>query len=493
MKVLFVATEISPFIKVGGLGDVVGSLPIALSQQGLQMSVIVPYYKKNIIVEPSKFAKKVASQSDTFSIEFDDRKEHIKPVAYNYQGVEIIFLENQHYFGNYSKIAIANDQEEVDQYAFFSQAVVNWLIKNLARNFEIIHLHDWHTGLIPNLYRRQAIGLEKARPKFIFTIHNLGYHGFSAVDLVKRMNLDIKQFNQDPYFDFDARSDNQLDLLLEGLLTADFITTVSPNYAREILTPEYCEGFCDLLEIRQPRMAGILNGIDYQTWDPHTDPAIWTQYSAEFPSAQIAASKVQNKVKLADKLGLTRKPESALLGYVGRLDSAQKGLDILYETLPRYLSTCEDRFVMLGMGESYWEDRFHKLAESNPDQISINTIFNEDLAHQIYAASDLMLIPSKYEPCGLVQMIAMRYGSLPLVRATGGLKDSVTNNQDGFVFQQYNSGVFLSHLHGALEMYRTNKEKWSVMIKAAMEKDFSWNNSARKYKDLYARVVAIKH
>jgi len=479
MEVLQVATEMYPFFKIGGLGDVIGSLPLKLSEQGLDVVVVIPLYKE---IDRNRF--NIRESEESFSVYFNGKVREVSVFSSGALPVPVYFLSNPEYIDQYNKVAIAGNQAEVNHYAFFSRAVVEW-IGRTKRHFDIIHLHDWHVGLVPRLYwYTHPCG---DRPKFIFTIHNLGYHGFSETSLVKRLGIkDLQRVKDDPYFDFDAREDDQLDLLLQGLLTADFVTTVSPTYAKEIQTPAYCEGLCDVLRIRSDRLRGILNGINYRIWNPAQDQHIYHCYDLE----SVETGKLENKSCLQQDLGLSDH-NVPLIGSVGRLDPGQKGLDLLCSVLEALLDKQDlsFQFVLLGDGDSEWARRLEQLAIGRTSRVSVNITYDETLAHRIYAASDIMLIPSRYEPCGLVQMIAMRYGAIPVVRATGGLNDTVEDLKSGFVFKEYEVGPFMKKVAQALSIYLQDQKQWNRMIQVAMVTDFSWEHPAREYRELYEELL----
>ena len=491
MKILFVATEMAPLVKVGGLGDVIGSLPKELKKNGVDVSVVIPYY--NTI----KLGKKTPDKSYSFS--FDDTKHTIELFSTEVDGVPVYLLANDKWISSFEKVAIENSQREVNHYAFFSKAVVEALGQKKIGPFSLVHLHDWHVGLVPHLFKLTYPQITP--PVFLFTIHNLGYHGYSKTELIERLDLEkVNAIGDDPYFDFDARNDDQLDLLLQGLLTTDYISTVSPTYAKEIQSNEFCEGLCDLLQIRTERVFGLINGLDVESWDPGRDRDIFATYPAEpweeGKSSDILLQKIRNgkagnKAKLQAQLGLTEDKNVALIGFVGRLDPKQKGLDLIYQSITALLQDekTQFQFVLLGVGESAWEHRLNSLANIAPGRISINTVFDDGLARKIYAASDLMLIPSKYEPCGLVQLIAMRYGAVPIVRATGGLKDTVIDGETGFVFKEYNAGALIDTLDRALVTFYDKKSDFTEMMVRGMSQDWSWRSSAVKYRELYEKMI----
>jgi len=492
MKILFVATEMDPFFKLGGLGDVIGTLPEALSDTGLDVSVVIPLYKD--IDREYHHLKKT---SVALKVPFNGQVQDVEIWEAQLNNVQIYFIENQKLITDYDKVAFAGNQNEVDHYAFFSRCVVEWLLDSrIVDRFEVVHLHDWHTGLVPRVFK--LLSHEEHRPKFVFTIHNLGYHGFSETDLVERLGIEnIHSIQDDPFFLYDAGEDNELDLLLQGLLSADFITTVSQNYANEIQTPEYCQGLCTVLKVRSKRLKGILNGLDYELWDSSHDNAI----SKNFPShidndidlEKVVAAKKNIKESLQNELNLLQNSDVMMLGSVGRLDPGQKGLDILDNVLRRIFNDPQNQtklqFVLVGEGSPEWEEKIKKLEVEYPGVISVYIGFDDSLARKIYAASDLILIPSKYEPCGLVQMISMAYGAVPLVRATGGLKDTVFDQDNGFVFSNYSEDEFYQKIIQAKEMYFSSIDDWQKIVTKVVNTKFTWNASAKEYKKIYEGLV----
>ncbi|NTV30784.1 glycogen synthase [candidate division WWE3 bacterium] len=491
MRVILAATEMAPLLKLGGLGDVIGSLPKELKKLGVDVSVIIPFYHE---VEVSKSQKPLCS----YSIAFAGQDESVSIYKTSVDDVPVYLVDNQKYIDLYEKVAIAFDQREVDHYAFFSKSVVEFLGREYDGIFDIVHLHDWHVGLVPHLFR--VLFPNRIKPSFLFTIHNLGYHGYSETELIKRLAIkNITEISDDPFFDFDARQDDQLDLLLQGLIGSDYISTVSPTYAKEIQTKEYCDGLCDILQIRSNKLYGIINGLDTELWNPKSDRDIYATYALEpisekdtpsLISKRIMDAKDLNKASLQHDLHLTVDKRVPLLGFVGRLEPGQKGLDLLYDAITSLLSDASFRFqfALIGVGLPEWEERFRALAESNPKRVSASIVFDEQIARRIYAASDLMLIPSRYEPCGLVQLIAMRYGAVPIVRATGGLKDTVEDGVDGLVFENYDSYEFVNKIKSGLNSYNYDDQHFKEMIIRGMSKDFSWNQPAKEYMNLYQKI-----
>jgi len=529
LRVLIAAAECAPFVKVGGLADVIGSLPKALHKLGVDVRVVIPYYKE---VKSSKL--KIQSCSSKFKVRFGRTEEvGVYESKLPDSEVPIYFLENQKYLSGggiyFSKDAFASGQEEIKRFAFFSKAIVNFQFSISNFQPDIIHCNDWHTGLVPGLlwygprpapsstrggvnsrsesnlppplnapasrfssYARSlsqlasavvssGAGLRAARPATVFTIHNLANQGFSELSLLKNLNSIA---SESKLLRWDAEDDN-LDLMLQGITAADVISTVSPTYAREILTPEFGEGLHQVLKAREARLYGILNGIDYEVWNPETDPKIEFNYGLR----EGLAGKVGNKIYLQRELGLSVSPEVPLIGMVNRL-AEQKGISLLLDALRGILGLgCQ--IVILGVGDPEFEAKLSALSSQLSDAGNFAFInrFDEELAHKIYAGSDLFLMPSKFEPCGLVQIIAMRYGALPIVRATGGLKDTVVDGQTGFVFEEYSAEALLEAVERAVGRFGVENIEFRQMVARAMRQDFSWNASARKYLNLYQKAV----
>ncbi len=476
LKVLITASECAPFVKVGGLADVIGSLPKALHELGVDVRVVIPKYKEigatHLAIQPFSH----------FSIDFGGREEvSVHESKLLGSDVPIYFLENEKYLSSggiyFSKDAVADSQEEIRRFAFFSKAIVNFQLSTFNFQFDIIHANDWHTGLVP--------GLMEAEVASVFTIHNLANQGFA--DLIEtRHASSLQKFLDSTTKDsellkWDAQDDN-LDLMLQGITAADVVSTVSPTYAKEILTPEFGEGLHQVLKAREGRLFGILNGIDERVWDPKTDPKIEFNYSVK----EGLAGKVANKIYLQKELGLKVSPEPPLIGMVTRL-AEQKGFDLVLDSL-KTIFDLGAQLVVLGVGDEEIEKEL-KTNLSDEGIFSFVNRFDEELAHRIYAGADLFLMPSKFEPCGLVQIIAMRYGALPIVRATGGLKDTVKDEGTGFVFDEYSSEALLEAVERAVGRFGVENIQFRQMVSKAMREDFSWSRSAKKYLQLYQKAL----
>ncbi|MBU1111109.1 glycogen synthase [Patescibacteria group bacterium] len=499
LKVLFAASECAPFVKVGGLGDVIGSLPQALREQGVDARVVIPFYE---VIDRMKFSFLPVME---FEVEFEGKYHPVKAhLSYHpdYPDFKIFLLENKDFLVKGGDIAFAGTQEEIRTYAFFSQAVValvshlaHWsLVTKKGESWvpDLIHCHDWHTGIIPQLIKT-SYGLDPsfARIKVVFTVHNLSYQGISEPGLADALNDALKE---SPLVKWDLQ-DNNVDLLLQGILGSDMLTTVSPTYAKEILTPEFGEGLQEILKAREGRLKGILNGIDYQNWNPAKDERLYQNYqfesNGEVDNIQsVLRVRSENKKELQKRLGLPIDEKAFLLGFVSRLDGKQKGLDLLeslIQTFPPAAGETNVQLVILGTGEKEWEERLQRAGE-NKERVSVNIEFDSELARRMFSSCDVILMPSRFEPCGLPQMIGMRYGALPLVHAVGGLKDSVEHERDGFVFSTYTPEVFISAVKFAYQVFQ-NSSKWQKMMAAAMKKDFSWDRSAKEYVKAYEEVI----
>lgn len=469
MKVLLPAAEVAPIIKLGGLGDVVGSLPKALEKIGVNVDVIVPFYPTAKVQDVKIF------KAFDLEVPYDDTANLVEVYKTKLpdSNVDVLLLKNSKYFSRGGKDAFANKISETEMFAFFSRAVVEF-VKAQFNTYDLVHCNDWHTGMIPHLLDDE---LAETRPAVLYTVHNLAYQGIGDQELVQNMGIVP---GDHPLIDWDI-ADGDVNFMLQGITSSDYVGTVSPTYAKEILTPEYGGDLVDVLQVRESRVAGILNGIDTSS------------FPRDYTSHNWREAKKDHKAALLEKFGLTD-PQKPLVSFIGRLDPNQKGLDILYEAIPSIVKA-GGNFVLLGTGDAGWQDKLTKFAEQDDlrGAVSINIMFDVDLARKIYSGSDFLIVPSKYEPCGLIQMISMWYGTLPIVRATGGLKDSVTEGKTGFLFDDYSSQALIEAVNKALITYSGHGEtSFDSMVVAAMQADFSWDSSAREYKKLYEKVHALR-
>lgn len=457
LKVLFAASEVAPFAKTGGLADVAGSLPIALKEAGIDARVIIPKYA---------CAKVKGSE------------------AIIGDGVKVYFVENDSYFDRKELYGdkFGDYHDNLERFAFFSREILE-RCKKEGFQPDVIHCNDWQTALVPvylnTLYKYDPFF---SKTKVLFTIHNLAYQGLFPKDEFPKTGLDWVLFSID-YFEFYGKTN----LMKAGMVYSDAISTVSPTYAREMLTKEFGCGLEGVLANKENVLFGILNGIDYEAWNPSTDKKISKRYSAD-----TLEDKYANKERLQKELGLKIDRDIPMIGMITRL-ADQKGLDILAKIIDDLLNL-KVQFVLLGTGDNKYHLLFEKMARIHGKNTSVNLKFDTTLAQKIYAASDIFLIPSRYEPCGLSQMISFRYGTIPVARETGGLKDSVMEfdqkaaTGNGFTFCEYKSENLLGAIKRALALYK-NKNVWPGLVKSVMKLDFSWGMSAKEYVGLYHKIV----
>ncbi|MCD4760423.1 glycogen synthase [bacterium] len=493
IEVIFAGAELAPLVKVGGLGDVMGSLPIALSKLGVEVKVFIPFYgsinrrkfgaklvKKNIQIEmecsPHKF--------DLYQSKLPGSQVKVFLVKHKMFDMKNVYVGNRKYFekGKYSskKGCYSRGHDDVERFVFFSKAVVE-TIKTMKWKPNVVHAHDWHAALIPTFIDEYSLENKNFdNIKSLYTIHNLANQGITSLDIVDYAGLhqNLTPALMEDYHDQDGL---KIDSMKVGILSADLVNTVSPNYAKEILTKEYGAGLEKYLQRRQKHLHGILNGIDLKLFDPAKDKNIKKKYSLK--NFEIGKKINKEELQKLSKLPVEDKP---LLGLISRL-VWQKGLDILLPALETLLKKYDFQVVVLGTGQKKFEKGFQDLVKQYPNKVTANITFSLPLAQKIYAGSDFFLIPSRFEPCGLGQMISMRYGTPPIARATGGLKDTVENNKTGVVFKKYTQKEMKSAIERSLRIYK-NKAKMNKMIRVAMKKDFSWDSSAKDYLKLYKKL-----
>jgi len=484
MRVLQVASEATPFAKTGGLADVCGALPEALVHQGCDVTLVIPAYRevfaKGLPIEPTGMS---------FDVPIGMRQLHarvfrcIRPES----RVEVLLVANDECFDRPTLYGGSEDySDNSERFIFFSRAAME-LAARQGQPFDIIHCHDWQTGLVPayqKLLYPSSTAVQHART--VMTIHNMAYQGlFWNWDMLLT-GLDWKYFNWQQMEFW-----GQLNLLKTGLVFADRLTTVSPTYAREIQSAPGGCGLEGVLAARSDVLTGIVNGIDTAAWDARTDRHIPRPYSAQ----DFADGKYAARVALAVRLGHAAPDPRPLVAFVGRLVD-QKGIDLVVDLLGRMAGSGRARFVLLGTGHHHVEESLRQVAASFPGTIDLITGFDEGLAHLVQAAADIMLVPSRYEPCGLTQLYALRYGAIPLVRATGGLVDTVTDTTpdtlqngtaNGFVFEGYDSYSLEQAVWRALEAH-ANRDLWTGLVRRAMLQDWSWNTSAHEYLRVYDQI-----
>ncbi len=472
MKVLYAASEALPFMASGGLGDVAGSLPQALRKRLIGCRVVMPLYDgiKQELKDTMTFITSI-------SVPVAWRRQYCGIFEAKHNGVIYYFIDNQYYF---KRDGIYGYYDDAERFAFFSRAILE-MIPYIDFKPDIIHCNDWQTALTPVYYSTmyaQSSGYENI--KTVFTIHNIQYQGVYGKELISEV-LGIPASANSV-----VEYDGNVNFMKGAVESANKITTVSPSYASEILDPWYSHGLDTILNERSWKLSGILNGIDTELYDPQTDKDIFENYSASDFSA-----KAKNKKCLQELMGLPQKADTPLIGIVSRLVS-HKGLDLVKAVMEELIVTTDVQFVILGSGDWQYENFFKDIAARHPEQVAIKLGFIPSLSKKIYAGTDMFLMPSKAEPCGLSQMIALRYGSIPIVRETGGLRDSIKDSGDGegngFTFSNYNAHEMLYTIHRAIDGYQ-NKDGWKILVRRAMECDNSWGKSANEYIRLYKALL----
>ena len=477
MKILFAASECVPFIKTGGLADVVGALTPVLKAQGADVRVILPLYA----AIPQEYVNQMKLECE-FEVELCWRRQYCGIKSLEYQGVTFYFVDNQYYFGRSYIYGLGGD--EYERFGFFDRAVIDALV-HLDFKPDVVHCHDWQTGMIPALLKIQYAQYPFYQDmKTVYTIHNLQYQGVFPIKAVQdTLGLGDSLFTSDKLECYGCAN-----YMKAGLVYADELTTVSPSYADEIQTAFYGERLDGLLRARKDQLVGILNGIDVNDYDPAKDSQIYANYDPYH-----LGGKEICKQELQKELGLEVDPTVPLVGIISRL-SNQKGFDLI-ECVIRELMATGIQLVVLGMGEAKYTNLFSWAESEYPGRLATRFAMNHQLAHRIYAGSDMFLMPSQFEPCGLSQMIAMRYGSVPIARETGGLRDTVlsynkfTDEGNGFTFFNYNAHDMLHTVRRAVHYYNNNRDVWYRLIVRGMTGDYSWYSSAGKYMALYEEVT----
>ncbi|GMB09908.1 glycogen synthase GlgA [Thermolongibacillus altinsuensis] len=475
MKILFVVSECVPFVKSGGLADVAGALPKELKRLGTDIRIMLPKY--GLISETYRSKMKKIAQ---LVVRVGWRRQYCGIECLEYEGITYYFVDNEYYF---KRDSLYGHYDDGERFAYFCRAVLDSL-PAIAFKPDVLHCHDWHTGMIPFLLREEyKKNSFYAGMKTVFTIHNLQFQGiFPREILGDLLNLSDRYFSIE-HLEFYGN----VSFMKGALVSADFITTVSPTYKEEIQTAYYGEKLDGLLRERCSHVVGILNGIDDDVYNPRKDPYIAVPYDAS-----TIARKGINKHALQQKFGLSTVEDVPVMAMVSRLTS-QKGLDLVKCVFHEMLAE-NIQFIVLGTGDWEFEHFFNEMAATYPEKVKVYIGFHEELAHQIYAGADLFLMPSKFEPCGLGQLIALRYGAIPIVRETGGLNDTVqsfneyTGEGNGFTFKNFNAHDMLYTIRRALSFYE-QKEIWEKIVKEAMSRDYSWAKSAFKYNQLYAELT----
>lgn len=461
MKILMAASEVVPFAKTGGLADVAGALPLALEELGEEVIIVMPKYKA---VSAEKFKITKVNGNISYSV-----------IGKN---IKVFFVENDAFFNRDSLYGDKSGDypDNLDRFAYYCKRVLE-LAKEINFKPDIIHLHDWQSCLIPVFLKTKFKNDRFYKDiKTMLTVHNIGYQGLFPKEQFGKLGLDWSFFSIDTLEFYD-----KINCLKGGMVFSDTITTVSPTYSKEIQTKEFGFGLDGLLTKRKKDVFGILNGLDYSIWNPETDTFIAKNFSVKTAKEKSAAKQ--------DLQRLCRLPEKAnvpLFGIVSRL-AEQKGFDILAEGIDT-LCRMDIQLVILGTGDQKYHLIMEDMLKKYPKVISLHLKFDDALAHKIYAGSDIFLMPSRYEPCGLGQLISLKYGTIPLVFKTGGLADTV-NKDNGFVFDNYSKDALLNCIKDTILAYKTSN-KWSRLVEKAMKCDFSWGESAKKYIKLYAKAKA---
>ena len=479
-SVAFIGSECYPFVKTGGLGDVMYALPKALVKQNCDVKVILPRYK----CIPWEYQEKMIYRG-AFNMDLcaDGRSYYVGIMEYVWDGVVYDFIDNEEFFS--SGNPYTNLIDDIPKYCYFAKAAL------AALNYmdwipDIIHCHDWQAALIPVYLRTKFVNTKLTTAKTILTIHNLRFQGIYNIPTIRYWSgLPDYVFNKDAL----KTGRNDANMLKGGLTYANAITTVSQTYAGEIQSAWYGETLDAHLRYHAGKLRGIVNGIDYDIWNPETDACLPAGYN----TSNVLEKKRENKRKLQEELGLVQDDGKFVIGLISRLTN-QKGLDLVNAILPQVVDDYT-QVVVLGSGDKVYEDSFRYYENACKGRVCANIMYDEARSHRIYAGADALLVPSQFEPCGLTQLIAMHYGTIPIVRETGGLKDTVepydmrNNSGNGFTFDHYDAGLLLDAINRAKAFYFDQRKYWDEMVLRDMEKDLSWENSAKQYKDLYLSLT----
>ena len=481
MHIAFVASECVPFSKTGGLADVVGALPRALAASGHQVSVYLPRYRQTKLTNPQTVVRSI-------TVPFDDRYRFCSVVTEgNHSGIDFYFVDYPPYFDRDALYGTPSGDypDNAERFALFSRAVLE--ASKILGVPNIFHCHDWQSALVPVLLRTQYV----EDPAFrqvgtVFTIHNMGYQGLFPPDILPLLMLpwDLFTITRMEFF-------GNVNFLKGALVECDYVTTVSRKYSQEIQTTEYGFGLEGVLRDRAATVTGILNGVDYDEWSPQKDKFIAAKYSP-----QDLSGKAKCKQDLLEAFGVSgADPRLPVIGIVSRF-AAQKGFDLISQIADR-LAREEMIVVALGAGDKQYEEMFQRVHKQFPQKIAVKVAYDNAIAHKIEAGSDMFLMPSKYEPCGLNQIYSLKYGTVPIVRATGGLDDTIepwdvrTGKGTGFKFTEYKGEALLLTIREALRAFR-DQSSWQTLMRNGMNKDFSWNASAKEYARVYDRVRLMR-
>ncbi len=484
MKIAFVASEVYPFAKTGGLADVAGALPKDIARLGNEVKVFMPKYN---FVDEDKYDIKYCWDIGEIPVRVNGtiRFMHLHQAKLPDSNVEINFIDCPHYY--FRGQVYTNDPDEDERFILFCKGVIE-VLQRLKWAPDIIHCNDWQTGLLP-LFVKDNYKWDRMfeHTAFLFTIHNIGYQGIFPSSTISAAEIREDLF----YPGGPAELNGNVNFMKVGILYSEIVNTVSPTYAKEILTPEYGAGLESILQSRESDLYGILNGVDYKTWDPADDKLIPFRYTPDYLSG-----KIHNKKYLLEHFQIDFDESIPLIGIVSRLVS-QKGFDIVGEVISQ-LMNLEAQWMVLGSGESKFEEMFNAVAHNNRDKAAVYIGYNNEISHLVEAASDIFLMPSRYEPCGLNQIYSLKYGTVPVVRKTGGLNDTVQDWHDaksageetgtGFTFNDYTGHALYTTLLRAIDTFH-NKPVWKQIQKNGMSRVYSWQNAAKSYIDLYQKAA----
>lgn len=475
MKTLFVTAECAPFFKTGGLGDVSGALPKALKEKGTEIKVVLPFF-----TQMAEQYKEQVKDLFSFDVYVGWRKQYCGVKYLKKNDIDYYFLDNLYYFNRPELYGYYDDGE---RFAFFQQAVIE-LMEKIDFIPDVMHLNDYHTSFIPFLLKEKYRWIDRfSQIHTVLTIHNIEFQGQYDREVLP----DLFGIGCERYDDGTIRFNDCVNFMKAGILYADRVTTVSPSYAEEIKTSDFGAGLDVILRMESGKLHGILNGIDYDSFDPSSDPAIYANYDKNH-----LENKLENKVQLQKNLDLPVRPEVPMIGIVSRL-TFQKGFHLLLKEMEN-LMQFDVQLVLIGTGDPNFENQFSQFGQKYPDKTSIHIAFDVTLAQKVYAGVDMFLMPSAFEPCGLSQMISMRYGTLPIVHEIGGLRDTVqpynpiTNEGTGFGFGIFEPFYLMNALKQAIDLYQNHQDIWQKLMLQAMTRDFSWNKSSQKYLELYKQI-----
>lgn len=479
-KILFAASECVPFMKTGGLADVVGALPKEFNKDQWDVRVVMPNY----LGIPEKFRNNFKYITH-FYMETGPliKDTHTGIMQYEYEGITYYFIDNLYYFGG--EKPYADTRTDIEKFTFFSKAALS-ILPVIDFKPDLIHCHDWQAGFIPVYLKTEF----QNNPFFwgiktIMTIHNLRFQGVWDIKTMKGLT----GFPEELFTPDKLEYKKDANMLKAGIVYSDYVTTVSDTYAQEIQTEFYGEGLDGLLRARNQSLFGVVNGIDYDIYNPKTDSAIFKKFTPR----TVASGKAANKAALQEMLGLEVNPDKYMIGLISRLTD-QKGLDLVQYGMDRIIDD-NTQLVVIGTGEERYEEMFKYYASKYPDKVSANILYSDDLAHKLYAAADSFLVPSLFEPCGLTQIISFRYGTVPIVRETGGLKDTVIplneyeDTGDGFTFANYNGEELVNTINYSKYIYFEHPKLWKNMVKRGINKDLSWKESSQKYESMYNTLI----